>query len=100
MGSPKPRWLSRRPLSARIARQRDTVIMASVRELIQRVPKKYQLIGAKILLKLLDYGVFIFVFVLVSTFATVIYVELYYGSSMYIIIMVSLGIFFTMVFLG
>jgi len=71
-----------------------------LRELLQKVPKKWQLLGAKILLKLLDYGVFIFVFVLIATFSTVIYVELYYGSSMWIVVMVSLGIFFTMVFLG
>jgi SAM-dependent methyltransferase len=72
----------------------------NLRQLWQKVPKKWQLIAAKILLKLLDYGVFIFVFVLISTFATVIYVELYYGSSMWIVILVSMGIFFTMVFLG
>jgi len=52
------------------------------------------------LLKLLDYGVFIFLFTILTTIAIVVYVELYHGSSFLIICFVSVAIFVTVVTLG
>jgi len=59
-----------------------------------------KILGAQILLKLLDWGVYIFTFVIFGTIGGVIYVEIYHGSSTWIVITVSAGIFFTMAILG
>jgi len=61
---------------------------------------QWKIVGAKILLKLLDYGVYIFTFTLVSSMAAIVYVEVHYGNSIWMIMALSFSIFFVMVFLG